>query len=1075
MRFRSIVSSLAGAGVFLLASAATAQTTGSLSGQIVDANTQAPVADAVVIAQSPSLQGEQTAVTDTTGSFEITLLPAGVYALVVQREGYQPFTQQGLSVRLDRTIRVKLSLIPEALQAQAVEVVAQRPVIAVNSTQTGATISKEQMSIVPYGRNGRGFEQVASSVPGVQTDVYGLQINGAGSPESAYIIDGVMVNDPAYGTQGTTLVQDFVQEVDVKTGGFQAEYGRTSGGVLNVVTKSGGNEFHGSVFGNFTPLEASRNPVATSGSAGLALATRPSLRYNLDFGAELGGPILKDRLWFYAGFSPNYQSTNFDRIIQARQDNGSGQPVVDANGNPVFAPVPGGTQRYVQTVSSYQFTGKLTYLATENHTLALAIYGNPTTSSGANSTLGLNFLPTFNGNEGQYLFDIQQGATDVSLRYSGKLFNKTMLVEATGAYHHQYGASGSTPTINLSGIGPYSAAGMRDLPLIRWRQVHNLLDPAFDDGTLPSSQKNLAACQVHPNGFDPCPVNLYLSGGIGYDGNSTLDRIGTTLKLTNFVAGVAGHHQFKYGADLAWDKYDQTKFYTGGQWFEARSPVGVDTSQSGAPVSTYFGFRGYGHADPAHPGQPEFAANAPAGTIRLAGDSLHSLTRNRSFAAFLQDTWNIADKGLVLDAGVRIEKQLMYADPNTPDPNSPTGRVQSAGIDLTNVMPRLGLIYDFTGRGLSKVYASYGRFYEYVPLDLADRSLSAETSAAYSTNPGNCTNPHDPRTCALLPGGQGGGRTYTFTGGSAGSGVDPNLQGQYSDQFQGGVQYQAYRDITVGVDYVHNQLGRVVEDLSTDDGNTYFISNPGEPGKLGYQGTTGSGVTVVEPKPRRVYDGVTLSLKKEFSENYFLSASYTYSQFRGNFPGLFRPESNQLDPNNNSEYDLLSLLPNRDGPLPGDIPNAFKLDAGYLYEINSRTSVQVGGNLRANEGQPLNYLGAHPLYGPSEAFILPRGSGGRLPWNYQIDMRAALGYRFSKDYTAQFSVDLFNVTNAQAPTVVDQNYTFDSVSPIVGGSTKDLGYLKNTNGAPVSVNPTFLQPLTYQLPFSARFGAKLSF
>jgi hypothetical protein len=216
-------------------------------------------------------------------------------------------------------------------------------------------------------------------------------------------------------------------------------------------------------------------------------------------------------------------------------------------------------------------------------------------------------------------------------------------------------------------------------------------------------------------------------------------------------------------------------------------------------------------------------------------------------------------------------------------------------------------------------------------------------------------------------------------------------------------------------------------------------------------------------------------VKKEFSDNYFLSASYTYSQLRGNFPGLVRPETNQLDPNNNSEYDLLSLLPNRDGPLPGDIPNAFKVDAGYLYEVNSRTSVQLGGKFRANEGTPLNYLGAHPLYGTGEAFILPRGAGGRLPWNYQLDLRAALAYRISKDYAAQLSVDLFNVTNAQATTVADQNYTLDSVSPIVGGSASDLAYLRNTSGALASVNPTFNRALQYQLPFSARFGAKLSF
>jgi hypothetical protein len=98
-----------------------------------------------------------------------------------------------------------------------------------------------------------------------------------------------------------------------------------------------------------------------------------------------------------------------------------------------------------------------------------------------------------------------------------------------------------------------------------------------------------------------------------------------------------------------------------------------------------------------------------------------------------------------------------------------------------------------------------------------------------------------------------------------------------------------------------------------------------------------------------------------------------------------------------------------------------------------------------------------------------------LPWNYQVDLRAALGYRISKDYNAQLSVDLFNITNTQTPLRVDENYTFDSVSPIVGGSVRDLAYLKNTAGALVSLNSGFLQPTTRQAPFSARIGAKLSF
>jgi len=107
------------------------------------------------------------------------------------------------------------------LREQAIEIVAQRPSISVTTTQQGGSISKEQMALVPYGRNGRTFDQVATSIPGVQPDANGgIQMNGAGGPEQNYVIDGVNVSDPAFGTLGTTLIQEFVQEVDIKTGGY---------------------------------------------------------------------------------------------------------------------------------------------------------------------------------------------------------------------------------------------------------------------------------------------------------------------------------------------------------------------------------------------------------------------------------------------------------------------------------------------------------------------------------------------------------------------------------------------------------------------------------------------------------------------------------------------------------------------------------------------------------------------------------------------------------------------------------------------------------------------------------------
>src|SRR5258708_18422463 len=176
-RFGSVL--VAAAASLLCATAASAGTRGSFAGQVRGAETRAPVPNAVVVARGPALKGEQTAVTDSTGSFEISLLPAGVYAVVVQREGYNPFTQTGLTVHIDRTIKVKLQLIPDLVQFGVMEIVAQRPVIAATSAQTGQVISREQLEQIPYGHDTPAFAAAAIAVPGVEPAHYRFPDNAS--------------------------------------------------------------------------------------------------------------------------------------------------------------------------------------------------------------------------------------------------------------------------------------------------------------------------------------------------------------------------------------------------------------------------------------------------------------------------------------------------------------------------------------------------------------------------------------------------------------------------------------------------------------------------------------------------------------------------------------------------------------------------------------------------------------------------------------------------------------------------------------------------------------------------------
>ena len=1018
------------------AGAAQAQTS-AVSGHIINDCTGFPVEGALVELQRDALGGSWQTRTDANGDFEIAQLEPGAYSFEVWQEDYSPLTALGLWLSVDRPLHYLLRLHRQGYDCEDM-VWLPRPTVATTSG-TGAVVTSDQLALIPYGRSARTFEAAFTSAPNVQSDLYGPAINGASSPETAISIDGVRVTDPVVGTQATTLLQDFVQEIDVKTGGFTAEYGHASGGVINVVTKSGSNTFHGSLFANLSPFEAARAQVAPGGTIGGEI----SQRYTFDAGFTLGGPILKDRLWFFAGLAPQVQALNFDRTILARIDDGTGRAKVDpATGSPLTAEV--ARQRYANTTTAWLFTGKLTLAISDDHSLSLSVFGNPTHSTGA-QTLGAQ-------NEGSALFDTQNGSLDASLRYLGKLFAGSTLLEFTGALHHQLGGAES-PNQSVVDVQGKTASQLRDTPAIGWRQHHNLLDPALDDGLSPASQRSpavAAACALHANGFDPCPVLSYATGGLGYLGHATLDRLSASLKLSQRV-DLLGRHWFKLGAGLSRDTSSLVQLYTGGAAFEAL----------GDPAPTTFGGRGFGHVNPNNPGVP---ARDPMRPGHLEGDELASTARSFTMALFAQDTLTLADR-VVLDVGVRSELQRLSGDPGTLD----SVGLPAPGLQLFNLMPRLGLAYDFTGVGSSRVYAFYGRTLESIPLLLAQRGLSSGPSVTYAANPARCTDPRDPRTCTVIAGGQDG-RTYSFAGTTARLAVDPDLRGQYDDRLQGGASYQVHRGVVLAVDYVHQQLGRAVEDLTPDGGSTSVLTNPGDPG-LGAQAA--SGVAFV--KPRRVYDALTVSLNKTFADQWLFNVSYTYSALRGTTPGLFRPETGELQPNLLSDDDLAALSGNRSGRLPGDRPHALKAEAARVIELTPALALTLGGAFRMHQGGPTSYLGATAPAGAFDMYILPRGLADRLPWLWQLDLRAALACRLTATYTLGATLDVFNVTDNRGVTGVDQRYTFDGVSPILNGTVADLAFLKNTSGQPVTRNPGFQVPTSYQLPLAARLGAKLSF
>jgi hypothetical protein len=303
--------------------------------------------------------------------------------------------------------------------------------------------------------------------------------------------------------------------------------------------------------------------------------------------------------------------------------------------------------------------------------------------------------------------------------------------------------------------------------------------------------------------------------------------------------------------------------------------------------------------------------------------------------------------------------------------------------------------------------------------------------------------------------------------------VDPDVSPESSDEVVVGGEYEVFPDARIGVSYTHRYLNRAIEDMSRDEASTYFIGNPGY------------GIASDFPKAKRNYDKVDFYFTKTFANTWLAQASYSISTLRGNYAGLFRPETAQLDPNINSDFDLRSLLPNRDGPLPGDATHQIKLYGAKDFLLPGDQDILVGVSFRTRSGTPLNYLGSHPLYGANEVFILPRGSAGRGDWIHNFDARLGYSVKLGKQSQVGFTVDVFNLFNFQGATTRDQTYTTTDVLPIAGGTQADLptktspGKLRHSDGTPFDpkseLAPNFLNPTAYQDPRQFRFGAKVTF
>lgn len=377
--------------------------TGRVQGSVVADDGQ-PLIDVTISARGASLQGERFARSDARGQFRLLALPPGIYKVRFHRIGYRDLALENVPVRLGRTTPLGMVELEARPLEMAPLVVQSGPVVIDPITTTlGATLSSETFQTLPTERD---YLSVVTLLPQANQSFFGdeLNISGATGYDNAYYIDGVNVTEPYRASGATRLPYNFIEHIEVKTGGFEAEHGRSMGGIVNVVTRSGGNQFRGSVFSYFTS-----SSLNSEGKRGLIdLESGSFTRY--DIGLSLGGPIIQDRLWYFAAYDANVEREELE--------------------------LPGDLGPRTDRTLSHQFAGKLTWRATRGTDVALTVMGDPTTGDLVGNVMHASLHPPRAlANPDPFLADMRRGGITVSLAATHR-WGQDFVLEGSFARSH---------------------------------------------------------------------------------------------------------------------------------------------------------------------------------------------------------------------------------------------------------------------------------------------------------------------------------------------------------------------------------------------------------------------------------------------------------------------------------------------------------------------------------------------------------------------------------------------------------------------------------------------------------------
>ena len=1136
-----------------IAAPPTGSTSGTISGIVT--REDKPIGEALVVLSCTCLNDEIRVTSSDRGVYSVSGLPAGRY---IVQSFYDTFdVTRHVELGRGGSMRVNLALQGEREVDEHIIEIPTNVNTTTAATGTKYTGEELRMSNGGSGINNKAFSGVVDNTSTANDNGPRTTMLGLPDVQQNYSVNGHDANNAAMGAVGATVINEFVESAEVLEAGYEAEHGNASGGQISVRRLSGTNDFRGTAGFRFSPRLADPRTILATDEA-LRVTTTP------DYGGAaylaMSGPLVKDRVFFSLGLNVGGAKHTLRQSFYHRVD-------LDNSGGFTSCPYENGTNdcvtggNYIATEKFAEQTfatggaeigwlGGLDWRIRPRHTLGVTVLGGPSFSR-TSYRLPFSVDPVAFGTNPDTALGggtrvatgivNDQFGTDLSLNnlvgleYHGRALEDRLEIDAQVSYWQ--GASQMAWRLEDPSLRDRTATQ------IQTGNGTNLYEYLQRDGRsylVPGVEE---ACNDKDLPGNPCPVRSWVSGGLGHYDRDVARRVEGSLDLTHFVNAL-GSHQFKWGASVSWLQRQSDYRYSGsnGPDFLSHGCEAGEVGHGEYCHSEDGGYRftrsdrvdnhrylvvdgnnpdnvtSFGYGTSRHETRDLRALADPLGRgVRV--DAYDETLSSMNYGLYLQDRWAITPN-LVLNAGVRWELQ---------DMRDIYGKSQVLIWD--NVAPRLGLVYDPTNEGRSRIYASYGWFYQPLPLQLNSRAFGGLVQVARNYHQSDCfnrTSNIDGDTKARMDNqGQptewcvdGGGSTTGLTGGT----VAPGLKGPYNQQFQLGYEQELIEDLVLNLRWVHQDLGRAVEDVSTNGGSDFIIANPGrdisdraiadqdaecaqlqrtldglpenaddrgqlarELSRCEFRASAFRELGTMFPKPVQTLDAWTLQLTRRFAKGWSVRASYTYSRNVGNYDGYIDPTTGAINLGASTQYDIPDLVRNSFGPLRGTVPHMLNLDGIYSINLRKAGRLTFAANIRMRSGMPVSVRAdtANLQYrGQSLIYLLPRGAAGRIEPNYRVNLAISYSYPLPRDLELEFVARLVNVTNAKAVLRVDETYSYDGARPIAGGDLGDLKHAKvhAQGGGGGFFNRQIVQPqgnfgveTRFQQPLSAQFELGLRF